>query len=156
MGSVQLGKSYKDSISGFEGIATVRTDLMGGRTFYTLTKQVNADGKVPRETFDFSRLRDSKGNEVNAPKLPKSEIQFGEEYMDRITGLKGKTTQRAQHVDGCVQWALDPPVNEKGELVNGYFFDDVRILAVETKLPVEKNPASRGPDTMTVSSPARS
>lgn len=146
MGNVVLGKMYHDVITGFEGTATVRYDLIGGRILYKLSRPVSEDGKLLSQQFDVSQLRDTKDNEVTAPKLPKQDIKFGEEYMDRISGLRGRATQRSQHVDGCIQWAIDPPVNEKGELLPGYFFDDARILDPKTLAAVERTPAGKGSD----------
>jgi hypothetical protein len=52
-----LGKKYKDAITGFEGVATQRTEYFEGCYRIGLQGPVDKDGKVPDvEYFDEPRL----------------------------------------------------------------------------------------------------
>jgi hypothetical protein len=56
---IQLGKTYTDSITGFEGIATARVEYLTGCTHICLQAKVNKDGVIPEgQYFDESRLDD--------------------------------------------------------------------------------------------------
>lgn len=57
MDRCELGKRYKDKITGFEGVATQRTEYLDGCHHVGLQGPVNNDGKVPGiEYFDEPRL----------------------------------------------------------------------------------------------------
>jgi len=53
----QLGIKLRDGITGFEGIATIRAQYLGGSTRYCLEIK-HSDGKVNEEWFDGERLRE--------------------------------------------------------------------------------------------------
>lgn len=58
MGSIVLGQVYKDSITGFEGVAIARTDWIYGCQRVTLQPQkLKEDGGVQKsEVFDVGQL----------------------------------------------------------------------------------------------------
>lgn len=140
-----LGTQYRDTISGFVGIAVIRTDHMNGRTTITLSAKVDEKGEIKHHDFDPERLVDvGSGSQIAVPKLGKQDVKFGTVYRDRHTGFEGKATQRGEHINGCIQWALDPKVNEKNELQRGYYFDDDRIMDPATETKVVSEPAPKG------------
>ena len=54
---IELGKKYKDSITGFEGIATARTEYMFGCVRILLEgKKLKPDGTSNELWFDEQRL----------------------------------------------------------------------------------------------------
>ncbi len=54
---IELGKKYKDSITGFEGIATARTEYMFGCVNILLVgKELKSDGTPNELWFDEQRL----------------------------------------------------------------------------------------------------
>lgn len=141
----ELGKQYRDVISDFVGTAVVRTDYASGNIKITLSAKVDEKGDIKHHNFDPSSLRDAgSGQEIAVSKLGKQDVKFGTEYRDRVTGFVGKATQRAEHINGCIQWALDGKVNEKNEIPGGYFFDDDRIMDPATEEKVVSVPAPRG------------
>ena len=58
IGKVKLGKKYTDKISGFEGIATARTEYMTGCARVCLEAMLGND--IKEFWFDETRLKDVK------------------------------------------------------------------------------------------------
>lgn len=57
MSTINLGDKVKDRITGFVGIATSRHEFINGCVQYSVTPQVDKDGKyVNPEGFDEARL----------------------------------------------------------------------------------------------------
>lgn len=54
---VKLGETYRDGITGFEGVATGRFEYLHGCVRINLEGQI--DGKPHQEIFDEQRLTDS-------------------------------------------------------------------------------------------------
>ena len=62
---IKLGKKYVDPITGFEGIATQKTEYLYGCERVSLQPPVDKDGKVPEaEYFDELQLREIKPDKV--------------------------------------------------------------------------------------------
>lgn len=52
-----LGKTYRDSVSGFIGVAVARHTYLNGCERYSLQPQVDKEGKLPdAATFDSPQL----------------------------------------------------------------------------------------------------
>lgn len=64
---------------------------------------------------------------------------LGKEVKDAVTGFSGVITSVSFDLFGCVQAVITPPVDEKGEIKNGSWFDVTRILILNTS-PVMKLP----------------
>lgn len=60
---------------------------------------------------------------------------LGLKAADKVTGFKGIVESISFDLYGCVQCVLKPAVNEKGELVDGRWFDVARIK-IEDRSPV--------------------
>jgi len=52
---------------------------------------------------------------------------LGRRAIDRVTKFKGTVTSVCFDLFGCVQIALTPPANTKGELPDGRWFDVNRL-----------------------------
>lgn len=68
---VELGKTYKDRISGFTGVAVARTDYLFGcvRILLTPTKLKKDGDFLPDGWFDEPQLVKAKGKTVTPPKV---------------------------------------------------------------------------------------
>jgi len=54
---IELGKKYRDRVTGFEGVATSRTTYISGCVHVGLQPPVDKDGKIPSvEYFDEERI----------------------------------------------------------------------------------------------------
>lgn len=54
-------------------------------------------------------------------------IKFGVSAKDKITGLKGIITAKAEYITGCNQYLLQPKVSESGDFKEGKWVDEGRI-----------------------------
>ena len=52
---------------------------------------------------------------------------LGGTYKDKITGFRGVATGYVEYLTGCSQVLLIPPVNDKGEVCDGNWFDVQRL-----------------------------
>lgn len=48
---ITLGNKYKDSVTGYEGLAVSRTEYINGCTQIGLQARIDKDGKVPKIQF---------------------------------------------------------------------------------------------------------
>ncbi len=52
---------------------------------------------------------------------------LGFPVRDRVTGFQGVVSSISFDLYGCVQFAVTPPVNDKGESPDGRWFDIARV-----------------------------
>lgn len=76
-------------------------------------------------------------------KSPK--VEFGKMYRDRISGFQGICTGMSSFISGCDQVLLVPSVDEKGAYQEGHWFDDERLIDVESERRVERTSRRGGP-----------
>jgi len=62
---------------------------------------------------------------------------LGKNAEDKITGFKGIVDSIAFDLYGCIQVSLKPPLNDKGEMTDGYWFDVTRLKISNTQRIVE-------------------
>ena len=53
---IELGAKVKDSITGFEGVATVRVEIFKGTTQYIVQGTKLHEGRIVEERFEEGRL----------------------------------------------------------------------------------------------------
>ena len=68
---------------------------------------------------------------------------LGAQAVDTVTGFKGTITARIEFISGCVQYALRPRVDEKGQMVDSVYIDEDR-LEIEVEKPEPKRVARSG------------
>ncbi len=62
---IELGKKYRDTISGWEGVATIRLEFLNGCIRYELTAK-DKDGDPKGHVFDEEQLVEVKSFEGNS------------------------------------------------------------------------------------------
>ena len=55
-------------------------------------------------------------------------ISLGTAVIDVVTKLKGTTTARVEYLNGCVQYAVQPPVTEDGKYPEATYIDVGRLI----------------------------
>jgi len=58
---------------------------------------------------------------------------LGLKAKDRITGFSGVIDSVCFDLYGCVQVSLKPPIDDKGEIPNGYWVDVTRLKVSSSK-----------------------
>lgn len=53
--------------------------------------------------------------------------RLGRAVRDRITGLAGVTTARVEYVNGCTQYAVQPPLGADGKVPDATYMDHQRL-----------------------------
>lgn len=76
---------------------------------------------------------------------------LGRQGKDIITGFEGTITGIAEYLTGCLQYLLNPgKVNDKGAVVEGVWFDAVRVKVIGAPMQLEPTgheAQPTGPDT---------
>ena len=79
--------------------------------------------------------------------MPQPQIEFDKKYKDRITGFTGTCTGIVHYISGCDQALLLPTVGEDGKFVSGQWFDDERLIDVESGERVARISRKGGPQS---------
>jgi hypothetical protein len=101
-----LGKKLKDKVSGFTGIASIKTNFLTGTVQYTLVAPVDKKGDIRELSFDVYQLEyiDEGVTTIEAP--TDTGIKLGEEVKDIVTGVEGITIQECIFLNGCVYYTV--------------------------------------------------
>jgi hypothetical protein len=70
-------------------------------------------------------------------------IELGAEVKSSISGFKGKVSARAEHMNGCNRYWLQPKVGKDGKLPDGCWFDE-KELELTKKPKVKSKPIKTG------------
>lgn len=72
-------------------------------------------------------------------------IPFGSLVQCKVTGFKGIALERAEHMNDCVRYAVQPPVDKEGKLPKVAFIEgpDLEVLAPPEK---DLSPTIQTPD----------
>jgi len=70
-------------------------------------------------------------------------IELGVKVESKITGFMGRVTARAEHVNGCNRYFVQPTVDKDGKLPDGYWTDEMELIVPEP-LPIERKNNDRG------------
>ena len=75
---------------------------------------------------------------------------LGYRAKDKITGFSGVVSSVCFDLYGCIQVALSPPANDKGEIPEGRWFDVARIeishervMSPPSRWATDKGPAEK-------------
>lgn len=65
-------------------------------------------------------------------------LELGKKGKEQVTGFVGILTGRCTYLYGCDQYCLTPPVDEKGGLQDGKWFDEGRIEIIGEGIAAEQ------------------
>jgi len=66
-------------------------------------------------------------------------IELGDKVKDTITGFQGIAVQKAIHMNGCIRWCIQPPVDKEGKFPDACWVDEHSIEVLEPqKIKVEQ------------------
>ena len=89
---IEFGKTYRDIVSGFEGICTGKVEWMYGCTQYILAPKVESTSKKEYSSTFFEKQLEEVdagiSDRVEAPVVGEQRF-FGKECVDKVTGIRG-------------------------------------------------------------------
>ena len=137
---IKLEQKVKDSVSGFEGIATAISTFLYGCSHICVTSIKLKEGTIHDEWIEESRL--DKDLAKNPRPMP---AVLGTEVKDSVTGFKGIATVHIEQLNGCVRIGVTSKKerNPKTAAPLELHFDEQR-LGVKSGTR-EKPPGGPGP-----------
>ncbi|MEA3225049.1 MAG: hypothetical protein U9Q07_03800 [Planctomycetota bacterium] len=70
-------------------------------------------------------------------------IKIGDRVRDKVSGFQGIATARHEYMNGCVRFTIDSEELKDGKPIDGHWFDEQQIEAIEDKA-LEVIPAQVG------------
>jgi len=67
----------------------------------------------------------------------------GDKVVTKMTGFKGIIDARADHINGCNRYSIQPPVDKDGKMQDGFWFDEADLEVVKEKV-VKRSDNDRG------------
>ncbi len=129
----KLGVLLRDKITGFEGLATGRSDMLTGCTQFSVQPQGKPDAILEGKQIDYHTL------EVIGPGIsdiaPIEDqtvtLKLGQKVRDKISGYTGTTVDRVTFFNGCVYFGVQREAtasNMFGELPQPLLFPHGRLI----------------------------
>ena len=75
----------------------------------------------------------------------KKDTNLGKKMKCIVTGFEGIATSKIEFLNGCFQYCLKPPIDEKGKMPDGEWID-VEQLELVRKTPVRTKRTNTGGD----------
>lgn len=72
---------------------------------------------------------------------------IGDKVKNRVSGFEGVITGRAEYLNGCRQYLISPPVDEKDGYRDAVWCDEQTLDVTETGLFVDPFSATSAPAT---------
>lgn len=63
----------------------------------------------------------------------------GDKVITKIAGFKGIIDARADHINGCNRYSIQPPVDKEDKMQDGFWFDEADIEVVNEKVIKRSN-----------------
>lgn len=64
-------------------------------------------------------------------KSEQHKFHLGWKLKSLVTGQQGIATARCEYMNGCIQYCVCPPVDEKGQVVEGQYADEQTLAFVD-------------------------
>ncbi len=58
-------------------------------------------------------------------------IKLGQRVRDKITGFTGVAVSRCEYLNGCIQYSVQPPVDEKNLIPKDQWIDEQQLIKTE-------------------------
>ena len=71
-------------------------------------------------------------------------IKLGTKVKDKVSGLTGIATSKIEFLNGCKQYYIQPPVDDKGAPVEGEYVDDQQLENVKDPKPKKIKKSNTG------------
>lgn len=130
---IELGKHYRDIVSGFEGICTGCVEWIYGCSQFILAPRAENASKKESSSVFFEKqleyLDDGIADKVEAPEISAPRF-IGKECVDKVTGIRGMCIGRYVWLFNCDQYVLEFQPDEKSKETKFNILDEGRIEIV--------------------------
>lgn len=79
-------------------------------------------------------------------------FELGDKVKDRVSGFQGIITTRTEHLNGCKQYGINPPIDKTGKMLEGYNIDGEQLDLIDKGLnkerPIKKKQTGGAPSPM--------
>ena len=145
---VELGGTYRDSITKLEGVAVSLTKYLYACARVTLQPTKLIDGKTQEaHTFDVHQVEHiAKSKTVPNPaqtEIDDPEIELGAIYRDSITKFEGVALSITYFLYSTARVVIQPTKMHEGKPVDAHFFEAHQLELVK---PASKSPAKPLPE----------
>lgn len=65
-------------------------------------------------------------------------FELGDRVKDRVSGFVGIVTTRTEHLNGCRQYGINPPIGKDGKMLEGYNIDGEQLDLIDKGLNKSK------------------
>ena len=72
-------------------------------------------------------------------------IKLRDQVEDTITGFQGTVVARAEYLNGCVRFGVQPTVTDKGKLPDWQWIDEQQLNVIEKREQPAASAATGGP-----------
>ena len=107
---IEFGKTYRDMVTGFEGICTGMVEWLYGCKQFILSPKAENASKKESSSFFYERqleyLDDGISDKVEAPVVEEPRF-FGKECIDKVSQVKGICIGRYIWLFNCDQYVLE-------------------------------------------------
>lgn len=140
---ILLGQTIRDKISGYEGIATTRSEYQFGCPRVGIQPPKKPDGSLQEEIgFDEPQLEVVDAKRIIVTEPPAQRFAFGQLCTCSVTNYEGVLVGRAVYLNGCARVALQPKLVKGKELQNAMWFNEQQVEAKGKLIPLPKAPAA--------------
>ena len=130
---IEFGKTYRDIVTGFEGICTGMVEWMYGCKQYILSpKAENASKKESSSIFFEKQLEEIDAgisDKIDVPTIGEP-CFFGKECIDKVTQVKGMCIGRYIWLFNCDQYVLEYRPKEDSLETKFNILDEGRVEVV--------------------------
>jgi hypothetical protein len=129
-----MGKTYRDIVSGFEGICTGVVEWMYGCQQYTLQPRSDVASRKEKSSLFFARqlelVDDGISDKVEAPTYDAPAF-FGKECVDKVTGVHGMCIGRGIGLFSSPQYILEIQPEDHEKPSRYEWLDEGRMAVAE-------------------------
>jgi len=65
-------------------------------------------------------------------------FKLGDKVRDKISGLEGIITSKIEFLNGCIQYGIQPPVSENGDMREVEYIDEGQLEKIKGKTATTK------------------
>lgn len=125
---IRLGSTVRDMVSGFNGIACAKTDVLNGNVQIGIQPKVGESNQFPESLcFDIQTVEvidAGLSDKCTDPDPTALAFDLGTKVRDMVTGVEGILTSRTVFLNGCVQYGIRPRAGHYSkEFESGLYVD---------------------------------